>query len=58
MKDLVFYIRLCDLRHMCEALSKEGHPESSRLKGAAQAFDKMITDVEKRLQKEQKDAKR
>ena len=58
MKDLVLYIRLCDLKHMCEALAKEGHPESSRLNGAAQAFAQIITSVEKRLQKEEKHDKR
>lgn len=50
MKDIILYVRIADMMHMCESLAREGHPESDRLMAASGAFKQIMDQVRKRVE--------
>lgn len=50
MKDIILYVRITDMMHMCESLAREGHPESDRLMAASGAFKQIMDQIRKRVE--------
>lgn len=50
MKDILLYVRVTDMKHMCVELAADEYPESERLKAAADAFESMLEGIRKRVE--------